>query len=130
MELLDFRIPTNGSESFNFRKFDSTRSELKAKFGVSTFSFDLTCVCVHSLPLPDETNVHLWYYLDWIVQLCCCLSYYMMLCTIVLFFIGVSIYIGGMVDDLKMTITEFEDYTDTITNQLRIEITFHKQLLV
>ena len=89
-----------------------------------------TCLCfVSSLPLPSGTNVFLWYYLDWMVDLLACIFYYVMMCTVALFFIGMCIYIGGMVEDLKLTLAELKEDSTTTTNRLSTEIAFHNQLL-
>ena len=79
--------------------------------------------------MPDGTNVVFSYYLNWIYQFVGTIAYYTMLCTIALLFIGMCIYIGGMVEDLKLTISELDAGSDTFANQLSSEIAFHIQVL-
>lgn len=56
------------------------------------------------------------------------MMYYVMMCTNALFFIGICIYIGGMVEDLKLTLAELEGDSDTITNRLFDEIAFQNDI--
>lgn len=56
-------------------------------------------------------------------------AYVIMLLTCAFFFIGACFYIGGMVEDLKLTLAELKADSDTITDRLLAEILFHNQLL-
>lgn len=80
-------------------------------------------------PLPSETNVVLWFYIDLFDQGVGTLAYYLMIATSVLLFIGPCLYIGGMVEDLKQTLAELKGDSDSMAKQLSIEIAFHNQLL-
>lgn len=62
-----------------------------------------------SLPLPSDMNVVVRYYLDWSLQLTACITYYIILFTPAFFFIGTTLYIAEMVDDLRSAVTEPND---------------------
>lgn len=79
--------------------------------------------------MPGETNIIVRYYIDWFDQLLSCISYYTMMCTIALFFMGMCIYIGGMVENIKQTLAEIEEDSDSMAQRLSTEIAFHNQLL-
>lgn len=86
-------------------------------------------MCVCSIPLPSEVNVVLRYYLDWILQLLVLQAYFTMAFTIVFFIIGVCIYIDGLVNDLKLTLTELKGDSSTMMRGFSTEIAFHNEML-
>lgn len=82
-----------------------------------------------SLPLPSDMNVFLRYYIDWINQLLASAAYYTLLTVIVLFFVGMYLYIIEMVEDLREAVDELDADFEAITQKLIIEIKFHNQIL-
>lgn len=74
-------------------------------------------------------NVFFRYYLDWFDQLMVCVAYYIMMSSIAFIFVGACFYIGGMVEDLRLTLAELEDDSVPLTNRLFDEIRFHHRML-
>lgn len=81
-----------------------------------------------SLPLPDDMNVFICYYIDWWVQLLSGLEFYLMYATIALFFIGMCFYLTGMADDLRTILHDLNGNAQTITNGIINEIKFHCEI--
>lgn len=69
------------------------------------------------------------YYIDWINQLLACAAYYVLLSTVVLFFIGMYLYIIEMVDDSRVTMNDLDAASKTIAQNIIIEIKFHNETL-
>lgn len=55
--------------------------------------------------------------------------YYIIVLTSALFFIGMCLYIGEMVDDLRATLLKLADARTVSTKRIVDEITFHNDLL-
>lgn len=127
--LCHFRISAAQSMGYSLSILVSTHKHRIKQPPIAVFSSLFIPYSCHtrmcSLPLPSGTNVVLWYYIDWIDQLFCCATYYTMILTVVLFFVGMCVYIGGMVDDLKMTLSESQGDS----RELFAVIVFHNQLL-
>lgn len=82
-----------------------------------------------SLPLSTDMNEICRYYIDWAVQLLACIAYYALLTIIIMFFIGIYLYIIEMVEDLRASLINLTGNVDTITNGLVVEIQFHNDVL-
>lgn len=82
-----------------------------------------------SIPLPNEIDVVVRYYIDWANQLCACSVYYLLLSTTALFFIGVYLYMGELSNDLRNKLKELNGNFEMIARGIIGEITFHSDLL-
>lgn len=74
-------------------------------------------------------DVVLRFYIDWINQLLASGAYYTALSIIVLFFVGMYLYIIEMVDDLRESVNDLDVDSETITQKLIIEIKFHNEII-
>lgn len=90
--------------------------------------FDDLSPCVQSrIPLPNDTNVFVQYYADWVDQLLCCGALFTMLATTFMLLIGLSLYIGEMLDDLRET---FADLSNEIEpRRLADQFSFHNDMI-
>lgn len=124
MRSLDIRSRSNGHHCLSFSKLHHILSNIV----IFIRQFCIFSV-LYSIPLPSETNIVLRYYLDWFDQLLFTVAYYTMILTNALFFIGTCIYIGGMEEDLKLTLDELNCDSRMKPNQLFVEIAFHNHLI-
>lgn len=82
-----------------------------------------------SIPLPNEIDVVVRYYIDWSNQLCACSVYYLLLSTTAVFFIGMYLYMGEMSNDLRNKLKGLNGNFDMIARGIIEEIRFHNDLL-
>lgn len=122
MRYLDIRNPIIGPEFMSFSKCNEWNIDY-----INWHSFDAILVC--SIPLPEDVNVALRYYLDWIMHLLFGLTCIVMMWTILFFFGGMCLFIGGMADDLEQTFIKLEGDRKTMTKQISAEIAFHNEIL-
>lgn len=74
-------------------------------------------------------NAFLRFCIDWIVQALGCVAFYIIITTLVLFFIGMYLYIVEMVDDLRTTLHQLNGNFHSITKGIMMEIKFHSEIL-
>lgn len=77
---------------------------------------------------PQITNLYARYYIDWLIALLTCVIFCNIVLTPPLFFAGMCLYIGELVDDLRATLTELVDVPDISTQRIIDEISFHIDL--
>lgn len=73
-------------------------------------------------------NVFVQFYIDWTIQFLFTAVFYIFLLTSSLFFVGIGVYINGMVADLRISLSEFDD-EDTNTRNVTGGIRLHQQML-
>lgn len=82
------------------------------------------------IPIPSlVTNIFARYYIDWAMQVMTGAACGIVLLTPALFFIGMCLYIGKMVDDLRETLAEMDGSPKISTKQITDPILFHSDLL-
>lgn len=80
-------------------------------------------------------NLTVQFYADMTIQACTSTAFYTILVTAAGFYIGICLYVGSMVDDLRETLIDMED---NLTNQYDVdkfrrnyykEVIFHSEII-
>lgn len=83
-----------------------------------------------SLPMPSQIpDPVVGYYINWLLQAITCIMYYIIVLTSALYFIGMCIYIDGMVRDLRVALFDLDDTPRISTKRIIDEVLFHNSLL-
>lgn len=86
-------------------------------------------LCIRILIPSQITNNYARFYAMWLIQLLTCVMLGIILMTPALFFIGMCLYIGEMVADLRATLVELDAASNVPPEKIIDEILFHNDLL-
>lgn len=73
-------------------------------------------------------NVFVRFYIDWTIQILYTTAFFVMVLTSALYFVGMSVYITGMLADLRAALAEFANVS-TNTRSVIESILLHQRML-